>query len=116
MAATEAFSGTETVSTSEWSMTTDTAGPDVNTTAGTYQAVVDVSALADGDTFDFRVYEKVISGATQRVIFCHSWVNAQGADSALWVSPPLLLIHGWDMTLLKVAGTNRSISWSIRTP
>jgi len=32
----------------------------------------------------------------------------------VFVTPSLLLIHGWDMTLLKVAGTDRAIDWSIR--
>lgn len=114
MAVTQAFSGSETVSTTEHSMTTDTAGPDVDTTAGCYQAFIDVNALANGDTFEFRVYEKVLSGSTQRCVFVHAWTHAQGTDNAIWVSPPLLLLHGWDMTLKKSAGTDRAIDWSIR--
>lgn len=114
MAVTEAFSGTETIGTTEWSMTTDTSGPDANTTAGCYQAIVDVNAVANGDIFEFRVYEKCLSSSTQRCIFSQSWTNAQGTDNALWVSPPLLLLNGWDMTLKKNSGTDRSIDWSIR--
>lgn len=32
----------------------------------------------------------------------------------VWVSPPMLLQSAWDATLLKVAGTDRTITWSIR--
>ena len=32
----------------------------------------------------------------------------------LAVTPALVLMHGWDMTILKLAGTDRSIEWSIR--
>lgn len=116
MTVTEAFSGTETIGTTEWSLTTDTAGPDTETTAGTYQAQIDLSAMADGDVFQFRVYSKVLSGSTLRCCFVQTFANAQGADDAIWPSPPLMLMHGWDMTLVKVSGTDRSIDWSIRTP
>jgi len=111
-----AFSGSETVSTTEWSLTTDTSGPDVDTTAGTYVCFLDLSAMADGDSFEFRVYEKVLSGSTQRVVMRQLFVNSQGTNDANWMSPPFPLLQGWDMTLLKVGGTDRNIDWSIRTP
>lgn len=116
MAVTQAFSGTETVTNTEWSLTTDTSGPDVDTTAGTYVCLLELNNLADGDQFTFRVYEKVLSGSTQRCLMSYTFTNAQGADDAVWMSPPFPLLHGWDMTIIKVAGTDRSISWSIRTP
>jgi hypothetical protein len=108
-----AFTGTETVTTTEHSMTTDTAGPDVETSQGAFQAILDVSALANGDAFEFRIYEKAISGGTQRCLFYQVFSDAQGTDHANWPSPIILMGHGWDMTLKKLAGTDRSISWSI---
>jgi hypothetical protein len=48
MAISEAFSGSETVSTTEWSLTTDTAGPDVDTTDGIYQAFLTLHSVRDG--------------------------------------------------------------------
>jgi hypothetical protein len=30
-----------------------------------------------------------------------------------WVSPSLILLHGWDITLLAVSGTI-TVNWSIR--
>jgi len=112
MAISEAYSGSETVSTTEWSLTTDTAGPDADATDGVYQVFLDVSALADGDAFELRGYEKVLSGSTQRVIFIDTIQNAQ--VEPVYVTPSLILVHGWDFTLLKVAGTARNIDWSIR--
>jgi len=106
-----AYTGTETVTTTEWSMTTDTSGPDVDTTAGIFQAFIDVSALAAGDVFEFKVYEKVLSGSTQRLVYYARAANAQGTP--VYVSPSLVLGNGWDMTLLKVSGTDRSIDWRI---
>jgi len=112
MAITEAFSGTETVSTTEWSLTTDTAGPDTQTDDGVYQCFLEMNALADGDAFELRVYEKVLSTSTQRVVLIATIQNAQ--LEPVYVTPSLILLHGWDMTLLKVAGTDRAINWSIR--
>lgn len=112
MAISEAFSGSETVGTTEHSLTTDTAGPDVETSDGVFQCFLDLSALAAGDVFVFKVYEKVLSSSTQRLAYSVTFSGAQGAP--VWISPSLILLHGWDMTLDKVAGTDRNIDWSIR--
>lgn len=114
MAISEAFAGSETVSTTEWSLTTDTAGPDVETSDGVFQCFLDLSALALGDTFEFRVYEKVQAADTQRVCLLATFSHEQGADNAIWFTDALVLMHGWDMTLKKNAGTDRAITWSIR--
>lgn len=112
MAITEVFAGSETVSTTEWSLTTDTAGPDVETSDGVFQAFLDVNALAFGDEFQFRVYEKAQAADTQRVVYTAYICGAQ-ADP-IFVIPALVLMNGWDMTLKKLAGTDRTITWSIR--
>lgn len=112
MAVAQAYSGTSTIGTTEHSLTTDTAGPDTDTTANAWQCFIDLSAVANGDVFEWRLYEKIVSGGTQRLVTSARFANAQGA--AHWASPVLILIHGWDMTLLKVSGTDRSITWSIR--
>lgn len=114
MAITELYSVTETVSTTEWSFTTDTAGPDADTTDGVFQFVADFNALAIGDRFEVRVYEKVSSGGTQRLL--ESWPITLGIlnGKPLWVSPAIILMHGWDFTIIKLAGTDRSITGSVR--
>lgn len=112
MAISEYVSGTETVSTTEWSLTTDTAGPDADTTDGVYQIFLDLNAVAAGDVFEFKVYEKVLSSSTQRLVYSARFSGAQGAP--VWCTPTLILLHGWDATLKKISGTDRSIDWSIR--
>ena len=112
MAISEAFSGSETVSTTEWSLTTDTAGPDADTTDGIYQVFIDFNALAVGDQFQVRVYEKVLSSSTQRIV--DEWTINGPLSAPVWVSPTLILLHGWDITIDKIAGTDRAIDWSIR--
>lgn len=107
----EAFTGTESVTTTEHSMTTDTAGPDADTTSGIFQAFIDFNAVATGDEFEVKVYEKVRTGDTQRAIYSARVAGAQ--STPVWVSPTLVLGIGWDMTLKKIAGTDRTINWRI---
>lgn len=111
MAIAELYTGSEAVSTTEHSMTTDTAGPDVDTTDGIFQIWLDLSDMVAGDELQIRVYEKVRSGDTQRIVYQSSLFGAQ-ADP-IWVSPSLILLHGWDATLDAIAGTI-TVLWSIR--
>lgn len=107
----EAYTGTESVTTTEWSMTTDTSGPDADTNVGIYQAFVDLNALVSGDLYEFKVYEKCRTGDTQRLVYSARFSNAQA--SPIWASPSLVLGIGWDMTLKKINGSDRTINWRI---
>lgn len=111
MAISEAFAGSEAVGTTEHSMTTDTGGPDVETSDGVFQIFLDVSDMISGDELQIRVYEKVQSGGTQRIVFQANLIGPQ--SPAIWVSPSLILMHGWDATLDAIAGTI-TVEWSIR--
>lgn len=111
MAIAELYTGTEAVSTTEHSCTTDTAGPDADTTDGVFQVFLDVSDMIAGDQLQIRIYEKVRSGDTQRIIYQAILTGAQ--SEPIWVSPSLILLHGWDVTLDALAGTI-TVNWSIR--
>jgi len=106
-----AYSGSGTISTTEISMTTGSSGPAVNTTAGIYQAYIDCNAMTAADEFQFAVYEKAVSGGTQRQVLNVHFRGVQATPIA--VSPSLMLGIGWDMTLLKIAGTDRSLPYRI---
>lgn len=110
----EAYTTNASVGTTEFSVTGNSTTVQAQTTAGAYSLVLDVNTLADGDLFEVRVYEKAIAAGTQRVARCWTIGNAQGADNGLWISPPLMLINGWDFTLKKSTGTDRTIPASIR--
>lgn len=107
----EAYTGTATIGTSEWSLSTNTAGPDADTSAGIYQAFLDLSALAAYDMYQIKCYEKVRTGDTQRVVFSAYFEGAQVSPIA--ATPTLILGVGWDFTITKVAGTDRAINWRI---
>jgi len=112
MAITELYTGTEAVSSTEWSLTTDTAGPDVDTTDGVFQCFIDISAMLAGDQFQLRVYEKARGADTQRVVY--EAILTGAPSMPILVTPSLVLMNGWDFTLKKLAGTDRTITWSIR--
>jgi hypothetical protein len=92
-------------------MTADASGAHVVTTAGIYQAFIDLNALAASDVFQFKCYEKARTGDTQRVVFGGYFQSAQLEPIA--VTPTLILGIGWDMTLVKISGTDRAIAWRI---
>ncbi len=108
----ELYSGTQAVDGTEWSMTTDSAGPDADTTAGRYQPVVDAINLAAGDVYQIALYEKARAADTQRL--AQVWILTGAQASPLWIGPEVTLMHGWDFTLKKLAGSDRTITWSIR--
>lgn len=113
MAVTAAFEQTAlNVSTTELSLIVGTSTLQNNTTAGAYQLFIDpVTNMAKSDVFEIKVYEKVRSGGTKRAVFT---ARLNGAQSELFVTPTLMLLNGWDMTLKKISGTDRAFDTSIR--
>jgi hypothetical protein len=109
-----AYESSASISTSEYSMpaATTTGVPTSQTADGIYQLFLDLNALAAGDQFELKIYEKVQSGGTQRLLDSALFVGVQSKPN--FVMPSLILLHGWDMTLKKIAGTDRTIGWSIR--
>lgn len=111
MAITQAYTGTATVGTTEYSLVNNSTTLASSTDVGVYQVFIDFSNMAAGDEYEIKIKEKIISGGTQRAIYTATLDGAQGSP---FVTPTLVLMHGWDVTLDKILGTDRSISWSIR--
>ena len=114
MALSEAYTGTNGSWGTEYSLTNASTSIAAQTTDGIYQVFLDLNALALGDTYEFRMYEKVRSSDTQRVAHISTFSHAQGADNAIFMSIPAQLANGWDFTLKRTAGSDRTITWSIR--
>ena len=114
MAITEYATGTRTAGTPpEASFTA--LGSATSTDDGVYQVFVDVAAMTGGatpDTLEIQITEKTISGGTERLILEAVLVGVQ--DEPVWVSPSLILMHGWSVSLKQTTGTARSFPWSIR--
>lgn len=101
--------GSNTVSTTEFSFPNNSTTRTPQTDDCVLQPYVDVNAMAAGDQFRFRVYETI--NGNQRVIF---ELTLTGAQPSAPVFPSLVVMDGWDVTALKLAGTDRAIGWSLR--
>lgn len=109
------FTGNNLISTTETSFISGNTTLQSNTTAGVYQLFLDLSTLTAGDAFTVNVKEKIISTGSQLVIEQIVMAPAGGSYSAPgFVSAPLQLVNGWDMTIVKNQGTDRYIPYSIR--
>lgn len=111
MAISEYKTGSATISTAEYSLVTPGTTLATDTTDGVFQVFVDLSAMTATETYDLKIYEKVTSGGSKQVVY---EARFQGSQGGPFVSPSLILINGWDVTMYKYAGTDRSIAWSIR--
>jgi hypothetical protein len=101
-----------TVGATELSIVSGTTSLQTITDDGVYQLWVDAGNMAKGDTFVIRIYEKVeATGGVKKVVFT---ATLQGVQAHIFVTPTLILIHGWDMTIQKSAGTDRAFDASIR--
>lgn len=108
------YSGSNSISGTEFSITLNsTSGaPAAKTDKGTISLVLDVNAMLAGDQFEVKLYDKCRSGDTQRLI--DHWVLTGAQAWPLFITPPLMLGEGWDFTVKKLTGTDRTIVSSVR--
>jgi hypothetical protein len=111
MALAEAFAGSATISTNEYSLVNNSTSIATSTAPGVYQLFLDVNAVAAGDQFEVYLREKVQSSGTQRQISLGVITQGQGP---LWITGAFQLMNGWDLTIKRLAGADRAIAWSIR--
>lgn len=99
------------ISTTEISLISGTSTLANDTTDGFYQLFIDASAMAKADVFEIRIMEKVKAAGTKRQL---AVARLNGVQSEIFAFPALILMHGWDMTMKKIAGTDRAFDSSIR--
>jgi hypothetical protein len=114
MAITVAYASGGTITTTESSMPGEGSGVTAVTTDGVYQLFLDLSDMIVGDELQVRIYEKVLSGSTMRIVYQQNISGELGTWGNSWVFPALVLMHGWDMTLDVIAGTTIDVDWTIK--
>jgi hypothetical protein len=112
MAITETHQSSATIGASILYLASNSPTPTWQGTDGVYQLWLDLVNLANGDEFRLTVHERISSGGTSREV--QRWYFANAQLSAMFVTPSLILMHGWEFSLIKTLGTDRSIAWSIR--
>ncbi len=79
-----------TIGSTEYSLPAGSTTLAPVTTDGVYQIFLDFNAMAAADQFEIKLYEKVYSSGTQRLV----WTSTvTGAQPTIWVSPPLILMN-----------------------
>lgn len=112
MAITAPYENSATISTTEYSLPNNGTTLTPITVDGVYQVFIDLNALTLTEVYELRIYEKVTSAGAQRLV---SVATIQGPLAQPgYVTPSMIFLHGWDVTLKKISGTDRSIGWSIR--
>lgn len=104
--------GTATVGTTEFSVANGSTTLATKTDAGVFQLALDFSAMTATESYQITIYEKVASTGAKAVVH-QATLNGVQASPA-WMGPALSLLNGWDMTVKKLLGTDRSIDFSIR--
>lgn len=99
-----------TIGSTEYSLPNDSTSLTAQTDDCILQVYIDFDAMAAGDEYRIRLYEKINAGTARTIID----TRVYGDQSSPWVSPSLIVGEGWDVTVTKVSGTDRSIPWSIR--
>lgn len=111
MAISQVYTGTATVGVTELSLVSGTTTLQSVATPAVIQVFIDTVNMASSDQYEIDIKDKVISGGTQRSLYVATLI---GKQSGPFVTASLILYHGWDVTMTKIAGTDRSFSWSIR--
>lgn len=106
--ATAVASGTITTDGTEQTLATIT-------TAGTYQTQVQHNALVGAaDAILLRVYGKVLTGDTSLLMERH--VRDGLSDLKVLVTPAMMAIFEYRVTIERIAGTDRALTWSFNSP
>lgn len=101
-----------TVGTSPISVVSGTTTVNATVETGVYQLWVDAGLMAKADEFKIKISEIVeATGGTRKTVFEATLSDVQ---SEVFVSPMLILMFGWNMTIEKIAGTDRAFDASIR--
>ena len=98
-----------TIGATEYFLASDSTTATYQTTDAILQVFLDVNAMAAGDEYLVKFYEKT-DGTNARPFYQATLV---GAQSELWTSPAFVVGNGWEVGVDKIAGTDRLIYWSL---
>jgi len=103
-------SDSATIGTTEYSLVSDSTSLATDTNAGLYSFSIGFENMVAGDQYEVRLYEKAWASGTKRLV-CTPWVKT-GISEDLHL-PAIVLGHGWDITVKRTAGSDRTIGWTI---
>lgn len=85
--------------------------------AGTFTLYVDAVNMVAGDVVELRVYQMILTGGTQRVVYYGRYDGAQPADDLIKVSTStgneLTDTNSLRFSLKQTFGTSRNFPWKV---
>lgn len=103
--------GSATIGTTEYFLASASTTATYQTTVCLLQAWIDLANMAAGDEYTIRLYEKINAGSVRLV---ESWTRAGAQAKPGFTMPGVIVGEGWEVSVQKVSGTDRSIGWSLR--
>lgn len=98
-----------TISTTEYGLASDSTSITYQTTDCIMQCMIDFVNMVAGDSYEVKVYEK-IDGTNARVVW---YIVLEGAQPRPVVTPSLGVGNGWEVTVKRLAGSDRSVLWTL---
>jgi hypothetical protein len=98
------------ISNTEYFLASDSTSASYQTTACKLRVLVDLSDLIAGDQFRLRIYEKV-NGGTAAVVY---EAYRDGTQGRLWAPPEIWVNEGWEVSIIRTAGTDATIAWALK--
>lgn len=102
------YKGSATIGTTEYYLVSASTTKTLQTGGCIVDALIDLSALAAGDQYQVTLYCEI--NGTER---SHILGQPLGAQSGPFLIPSFLFGERWEIGVKKLAGTDRSIGWSV---
>lgn len=104
-------SDSATISTTEYWLASDSTTKVDQTDDCVLQVWLDFAAMVAGDRYKIRVVEKVNAGTQANAIL---EIIVDGVQANLVIIPSLIVGDGWEVGVIRMAGSDRTIAWSLR--
>lgn len=105
-----AYNGSASISTTEYWLVSGSTSKSDQTTDAMIQVWIDFANMVAGDQYKIRLVEQINAG-TQRTVF---EAILTGAQANPWVMPAFFVRDGWEIGVIRLAGADRTIAWSVR--
>lgn len=103
-------SDSATVGTTVYYLASDSTTATWQTADYAMAVLIDTSNMAAGDQFRFRVHEKINGGSA--VVVDERVLSGAQSFPVTFVVPPVT--EGWEVSIQRLAGSDRSFAWSFR--
>lgn len=99
-----------TIGTTEYFLGADATVKALQTDETILQVFIDLTNMASGDQYEFKMYNKIAT--VECITPLGIKTGDQGSDP--FILPAMHVAEGWDISVKRLAGSDRVIGWSLR--